>query len=332
MKSLVLALLFCSGFYAQENLPVIKSSTGRVDIRVGDEFYSKGGWYLNPTANPDVFSMGSKWNYTSKKVSFITDLDAISFDVQPNKKYDFIILLNESQPCHIQIATSANPYFMQLKVIVPILFLLFFMGAILYRKWQSLPIDKLIRLGLIIPLLFWAVTIIAGTIHGNYQHHKNVISELGAIGTKSEIFTSSAFVVISILCYLFSIGFYIASKKLKLSVIPAMLSFSMPITFIWVAIFPLRNEFHNVTGALPLLLILGAFLSFVLWRKHEKLKKLRTWSLVGFGVMLLILLRFIDPLGHEFEGLVQRFFYLGWSIWYITIAIFLHKRLDPKYL
>jgi hypothetical membrane protein len=194
-----------------------------------------------------------------------------------------------------------------------------------------LPVKKLISLGLIIPILFWATTIIASTIHGNYTHYKNVISELGAIGTKSEIFTSSAFVVISILCFLFSIGFYISSKKLKLSVIPAILTFSMPMAFLWAGIFPLRNEFHNFTGPLPLFLILGAFLTLVLWRKHEKFKKLRTWSLISFLIMLLLFLRFIQPFGFEFEGLVQRFFYLGWSIWYISISVYLLKGLDSNH-
>lgn len=331
MKSLLLFLTICSGIYAQENLPIIKSSSEKVDIRVGEDYFSKGGWHLNPNAKPDVFSIGSKWNYTAKKVSFITNLDSISFNVKPNTKYDFVILLNENQPCHIQIVTSANPYFMQNKVLISIIIFLLIIGLILYRKRNSLPLKTMISLGLIIPILFWAITIIAGNIHGNYTHYKNVISELGAIGTKSEIFTSSAFVLLSILCFLFSIGFYISSKKLKLSIIPSILTFSMPIAILWAGIFPLKNEFHNFTGPLPLFMILGAILTFVLWRKNERLKKLRILSLISFIIMLFLFLRFIEPFGYEFEGLVQRFFYLGWSIWYISISAFLLKRLNSHH-
>ena len=331
MKLFLLLLTLSSGINAQENLPTIKSSSEKVDIRVGNDYFSKGGWHLNPNAKPDVFSIGSKWNYTSKKVSFITDLDSISFNVQPNTKHDFVILLNEKQSCYIQIEASANPYFMQNKVIIPLAIFFLIIGLSLYIKWNSLPIKKLIRIGIIIPVLFWLTTIISGIIHGNYIHYKNVISELGAIGTKSEIFTSSSFVIISILSLLFSTGFYISSKKLKLSVIPAILTFSMPIAFLWAGIFPLRNEFHNLTGPLPLFLIFGALLTFILWRKHQIFKKLRILSLASFFIMLLLLLRFIEPFGLEFEGLVQRFFYLGWSIWFISISIFILRRLESDY-
>jgi hypothetical protein len=40
----------------------------------------------------------------------------------------------------------------------------------------------------------------------------------------------------------------------------------------------------------------------------------------------LILTRFIKPFGIEYEGLVQRFFYTGWTIWTIATSYYLSKE------
>ena len=269
-------------------------------------FFLKNGWHLDPNTNPDIFSIGSKWNYTSKKVTFITDIDSISFNVEPNRKYDFIVLLNKKTPCHIQIATSANPYFMQLKILIPIAIIFLIVIFLLIRNSNRLPIYNFLRFGFISPIIFWLTTFISGKIHGNYLHMKNVISELGAIGTKSELFTSSIFVITAIFCILFSFGFFNASKKLKLSVFPAIFSFSIAISFLWAGIFTLGNEFHNLIGPVPIFLIIGALLSYLLWHKRDSTKKIRQASLLSFLTMLLLVLRFFEPFGIEYEGLIQR--------------------------
>src|SRR5262252_5604507 len=95
MQKLLLAivlLVFLLKTIAQQNLPTIRATSEKVDIRVGDDYFSKGGWILEPKKNPDIFSIGSKWHYENKRVIFITDIDSISFDVNPGNKYDFIIL------------------------------------------------------------------------------------------------------------------------------------------------------------------------------------------------------------------------------------------------
>ena len=120
MKLLLCMLSGICYLYGQSDLPTITASSEIIDIKVGNDIFLKNGWHLDPSSNPDVFSIGSKWNYTSKKVTFITDNDSISFDVAPDRQYNFVVLLNEKTPCHIQIATSANPYFMQLKILIPI--------------------------------------------------------------------------------------------------------------------------------------------------------------------------------------------------------------------
>ncbi len=324
---LLIACIFFLQAITAQDIPVIKANSSKADIRVGDEFFAKGGWTLDPAKKPDVFSIGSKWHYDSKKVSFITDIDSISFNVAPGKKYDFIILLDGKTPCYTQIATLADPVFFNKKILIPILFAFGFILLALYFNRNKIDTIKFLQLGYVVTIAFWLMTFISGFIHGHYDHLKNVISELGGIGTASEMFTSSALLLISLLSIFFSVGFYRASKMKGLSVIPAILSFVMPITMAWAGIFTLGNEFHGLLGPLPFLIILASLLSYLLWPNNKALPGLKKLSLLGFFIMMLILLRFIKPFGYEYEGLIQRFFYLGWSTWTIGIATYL-----PKYL
>jgi hypothetical protein len=156
--------------------------------------------------------------------------------------------------------------------------LIFILLYVLRRRIDALP---LLYVGYAVPLLFWVVTGISGKLHRDYHHLKSVISELGAIGTKSEVFTSSSFVVLAELSTLFSIGFYKASKTLNLSVVPAVLSFSKPLSLTWAAFFPLGNEFHNSTGPVPFLIVLASLSAFLLW-KRGVVVSLRRTSLVCF--------------------------------------------------
>ncbi len=323
---LLLLLFLNQEIFAQENLPTIRATSTSVDIRVGDEYFAKGGWILDPTKKPDIFSIGSKWLYETKRVTFTTDLDSISFNVQPDSKYNFIILLNEQTPCHIQIATLSNPIFMQPKIAIPLLigFTVFLVG--LYASRKKLNSEKLLYFGYAAPLLFWCMTFVSGFIHGNYNHFKNVISELGATGTKSEFFTSTALSILAFLCILFSVGFYGVSQKRKLSVMPAILSFSMPVSMIWAGTFTLGNEFHSLAGPLPFLVIFGFLLAYLFWKRDKEFSALSTISLICFSISALILLRFLKPFGYEYEGLIQRFFYLAWAIWTISTAYYLSRK------
>ena len=324
---MIICLFTEQTIFGQDSLPSVKATSTMVDIRVGNDFFSKGGWMLEPNKKPDVFLIGSKWLYETKRVTFITDIDSISFDVQPGNQYNFIIILKEISPCYIQIKTLANPVFMKIEIVVPIIIGIIIILILLYVFRNKINVMKLLKVGYIATALFWMITFVSGYIHGNYNHFRNVISELGAIGTKSEIFTSSSLVLLSVLCTLFSIGFYLASKSFKLSVIPAILSFSMPISILWAGIFTLGNEFHSLTGPLPFLVIMGCLFSCMLWKNNTQFSKLRLFSYLGFLVMMLILLRFIKPFGYQYEGLIQRFFYLGWTIWTIAVAHYFTKKL-----
>ena len=96
---------------------------------------------------------------------------------------------------------------------------------------------------------------------------------------------------------------------------------------IWAGIFTLGNEFHSLTGPLPFLIIFGCLLAYLIWKKNKQFSELSNISLISFIISMFILLRFIKPFGHEYEGLIQRFFYLAWTVWTIVIAHYFSQKL-----
>jgi len=83
-----------------DNLPLIESTVASIDIKVGKD-YKKNQWNLAPHIKPDVYTAGLI-NGESHKVTFYTDLDSISFDVEVGKTYDFIIKWGDKL-CYQQI-------------------------------------------------------------------------------------------------------------------------------------------------------------------------------------------------------------------------------------
>jgi hypothetical protein len=79
-------------------MPVIRATSNIVDIRDGSDF-RKGHWRISPEIRPDIYTTFKKEN----RVTFLTDLDSISFLVKPDETYDFIILLNGKDSAVTQI-------------------------------------------------------------------------------------------------------------------------------------------------------------------------------------------------------------------------------------
>ena len=72
---------------AQKRLPVIRANSNTVDIRDG-AMMRKGYWNISTATKPDVYTA------LSHKLTFYTDLDSISFNVDiKHDTFDFVILL-----------------------------------------------------------------------------------------------------------------------------------------------------------------------------------------------------------------------------------------------
>ena len=83
---------------AQVHLPLIHATSDLVNIRDGKDL-TIGEWSIAPEAKPDIYTS----NKIGEWVTFITDLDSISFQIQADSVYDFIILLNGKDSAFTQI-------------------------------------------------------------------------------------------------------------------------------------------------------------------------------------------------------------------------------------
>lgn len=190
-----------------------------------------------------------------------------------------------------------------------------------YLLFKMLKNKYLIYLGFIIPLIFWSTTIICGLIIENYNHFANLVSELGALGTRTQNIFTLGLVLSAFLNVLFVIGMWKYSKKLQLS--PTPILFLLFYSFIaGPAIFPMPLRLHGIVGMPFPFLMLSPLLALILWRKKEHSLKIRIVAIISFTIMILGLLIFVPNFLDEYFGLKQRFLYLGWSLW----SIYLSKR------
>lgn len=105
IKSIILVALslLTTQLAAQQPLPILKTNSNVVSIRDG-KVYRKNTWTLTPKVKPDIYY--TRLPQKEGKVTFISDIDSISFDVKYGKTYDFILLLNQKDTCYTRI--SAN--------------------------------------------------------------------------------------------------------------------------------------------------------------------------------------------------------------------------------
>jgi hypothetical protein len=101
--------LFGQFIFGQENLPIIKATSKKVDIRDGKNL-SKQNWTISPELNPDVYETSS----LGQKVTFITDKDSITVKIKKDTEFNFIVLLNDSIKANTQIKYKV-PYLEKLK-------------------------------------------------------------------------------------------------------------------------------------------------------------------------------------------------------------------------
>ncbi|MBO9674897.1 MAG: aspartyl protease family protein [Sphingobacteriaceae bacterium] len=99
--AIVLLLTLGLSAFAQSDLPVVRASSKTASIRDGNHF-KKGYWAIMPERKPDYYY--AEIPEKAHTITFITDLDSISFHTVYGKEYDFIILLNGKDSCYTRIS------------------------------------------------------------------------------------------------------------------------------------------------------------------------------------------------------------------------------------
>jgi predicted aspartyl protease len=92
---------------ARADLPVLAARSRSVDVRDGNRL-RKGVWLVDPAIGLDVFEAGRATQ--AKQVTFISDVDSLTFAVQPGCTYDFIIVLDGTDSCRTRISTMRQGY------------------------------------------------------------------------------------------------------------------------------------------------------------------------------------------------------------------------------
>ena len=105
--SITFAVLVQIAFAQKARIPTIKADSEYVSIKEG-EILHKDSWAISTEVKPDVF-VTNKFT-GKKKITFMTDVDSITFEVTPNKTYDFVILFNGKRAyTRIDTSTNKNP-------------------------------------------------------------------------------------------------------------------------------------------------------------------------------------------------------------------------------
>jgi hypothetical protein len=147
-----------------------------------------------------------------------------------------------------------------------------------------------------------------------------MVSELGTIGTKTQNIFSIGMVLSSVLSIIYLVGLYKIAKEAGLNTIPIVLISTFSFSLSGAAIFPLPLNLHGILGSPVMLLPLSPLLALILW-KEEKIPDIKIPAGIILIIMLLGFLTLTPTIMDNYFGLKQRFFHIGWSLWFICLSL-----------
>jgi hypothetical protein len=91
---------------AHQDPPVLRASSRTIDVQDGHALW-KGIWSVDPTLALDTYD--AHRTAGPKTITFRSDLDSLSFEVEPGKTYDFVIAL-DGKRCPTRIPTARQAF------------------------------------------------------------------------------------------------------------------------------------------------------------------------------------------------------------------------------
>jgi hypothetical membrane protein len=176
-----------------------------------------------------------------------------------------------------------------------------------------------VYLGFVIPLIFWGTTIICGLMTENYNHFTNLVSELGAIGTRTQYIFTTGLVLSALLSIFFILGLYRTAKEIGLNTIPIIILLTFSFSILGAGIFPLPNRLHGILGSPSIILPLSPLLTFILWKTNVILD-IKLASAIILIIMSLGFLTLIPSVMDNYFGLKQRIFHISWTFWFFYLS------------
>lgn len=186
-------------------------------------------------------------------------------------------------------------------------------------------IKYLLYAGIGVPVVFWSTITICAFILGDYNHLSNLVSELGAINTETQFIFTTGLVFCSILSVAFTIGLCRMCKEIQISVIPVIFILFYSVSIAGAALFPMPHRLHGILGMPSILLIFSPLASLILWKGNGYLCNIKVMTILSLLVMVLGFLVFVPAVMNNLFGLKQRFFHVGWTVWFVYLSISFSK-------
>ncbi|MEZ5070616.1 MAG: DUF998 domain-containing protein [Bacteroidales bacterium] len=186
----------------------------------------------------------------------------------------------------------------------------------------------LVWLGMISPLVFWLTTFVCGMLLGDYNGLSNLVSELGAQGTRTQYLFSFGLVLSAFLNVLFVSSLWRICKEWKQSIVPLLPMFCYSF-LAGPALVPMPLPLHGVVGMPFPLILLAPLFALLFWKKDLMSPALKMIAVAGLIVMLLGFLIFAPGILSGYHGLKQRFLYAGWTMWSSAISM-AFLRIHPR--
>ncbi len=179
---------------------------------------------------------------------------------------------------------------------------------------------NMIRFGYAIPVMFLVTILGCGLFRDSYNHLTNLVSELGYLGSPTQYWFTIGLLICSFLSFWFVMALVSECKRQKLSVLPVVILFSFTFSIAGAGIFPMPTWWHGILGMPSFLLLFSPVLAYILWRNNEHIPYLKQWVVVVMIFFLLGFLVFAPEILPGFQGMKQRFFHLGWMIWFVYLS------------
>ncbi|MFX0075919.1 MAG: DUF998 domain-containing protein [Candidatus Hermodarchaeota archaeon] len=172
--------------------------------------------------------------------------------------------------------------------------------------------------GMLSPIVFNLIWIIAGFIQPGYDHIRNDVSSLMALGAPNKLMFDLMNIVSFILEIIFFIGLIIVMKELNASIVgPAVFLAGKLLGILVPIFFPLNYGGlpTGFTGTTHLIIVMiTGFIALagmiVMWRglkKVDKWKGYSLYSLITFILTLIFTMWLVFVQGTEIMGLAERF-------------------------
>ena len=220
-----------------------------------------------------------------------------------------------------------------LGLIILFIFLFVVVGIHLRTK-ACLETEKLLALGYVIPFVFWTGILIAGFLYGGYNHMKQHLISLTSFYCNSGTFMAIIQLIIVLLTIPFVLGLYKSCKELKINFLPVLFLLFITPSMLGLALSPELNSMRALIANSIILVIIGPLSAMVLWRKKQFVG-IRILSAICFVFILVptitLAMRSSFPeLTNNYFGFIQRFLYVGWALWFVSLGYFFRAYLFSK--